>query len=43
MKKRNKADEKAQKAGVSIFPPPGGATGIVVHCLDATRILPELR
>ena len=30
-KKRDRPDEKAWKAVVSIFPPPGGATGTVVH------------
>ena len=30
-KKRDRQDEKAWKAVVSIFPPPGGATGTVVH------------
>ena len=30
-KKRDSPDEKAWKAVVSIFPPPGGATGTVVH------------
>ena len=33
-KKRDRADEKA---GVSVLSPPGGATGTVVHRLNATR------
>ena len=38
--------KKRKNRELVIFPPPGGVTGTVVqlvHRLDATRILPELR
>ena len=40
---RTKKRKKRKKRELVFFPPPGGATGIVIHRLDATRILPELR
>ena len=35
--------KKRKKRELVRFTPPGGATGTVVHRLDAKRILPELR
>ena len=35
--------KKRKQWELVFFPPPGGATGTVVHHLDATRIFPELR
>ena len=35
--------KKRKKRELVFFPPLGCATGTVVHRLDATRILPELR
>ena len=35
--------KKRKKRELVFFPPPSGATGTVVHCLGATRILPWLR
>ena len=39
-----KAGQSGRKSGsLYFFSPPGGVTGTVVHRLDATQILPELR
>ena len=35
--------KKRKKREFVFVPPPGGATGTVLHRLDATWILPELR
>ena len=35
--------KKRKKRELVFCPPPGGATGTVVHRLDTTLILPELR
>ena len=35
--------KKRKKQELVLFTPPGGATGTVVHRLDAKRILAELR
>ena len=35
--------KKRKKRELVFFPPSGGATGTLVHRLDSTRILPELR
>ena len=40
---RKSGTEWMKKREFVFFPPPGGATGTVVHRLDATPILPELR
>ena len=35
--------KKRKKRELVFFPPLGGAIGTVVHSLDATRILPDIR
>ena len=40
---RKSGTERTKKRELVFPPPPEGATGTVVHRLDATRILPELR
>ena len=40
---RKSGTDRTKKREFVFFSPPGGATGTVVHRLDATPILPELR